>query len=94
MAPPEPAELEDYLQLAAGILATIILVVALLSYRRRPTKRTLLVTLAFALLFVRSVFHALSDFAVGKPAGDVLEGLAVPLEIGFLLLITVAFLRT
>lgn len=88
----EPAELEDWLQLAASALALAILVVAVLAYRRRPTTRTLLVTIAFGLFAARGLFNV-ADFVLAEDVVDVLESLGVVLEVGFLVVITAAFLK-
>lgn len=93
VAPAEPVELEDYLQLASALLAAVIFLVALLSWRRRPHRRTLLLTAAFGLFLLRSAFLVASDFLVAQAAGDALERAAVVLEAAFLVLLAAAFLK-
>ena len=89
----EPVELEDWLELASGLLALAIAIAAVLAWRRRPTPRTALVAAAFTVFALRGVLMALSDFVVSGGTGDVLESLAVPLEIAFLGAIALVLLR-
>lgn len=89
----ETVELEDWLELASAVLAFTIAVAALLAWRRRPTRRTLLVAVAFGLFAVRGLLMGVSDFIVGGGTGDLLEASAVPLEIAFLAVLALVLLR-
>lgn len=93
MPPSEPAELEDWLQLASALLTATLFAVTLLAYRRRATTRTLLVALGFGLFALRGLFAVLADFVVSEGVGDALESAGVPLEIAFLALVATAFLK-
>ena len=93
MEPGDVPELEDFLQLGSAALATILFVVTALAWRRRPTTRGLLLALGFGLFAIRGAFSILADFVVSEGVGDTLESLGVPLEIGFLVLVAVAFLK-
>jgi len=94
MAPTDPPEFEDWLQLASTLLTAVLFVVTLLAFRRRRTTRTLLVAIGFALFALRGLFSALADFVVSEEIGDTLEGLGMPLEIAFLALVAIAFLKS
>lgn len=91
---PEPLDLEDYLQLAACVLAVAIFIVALLAHRRRPTRRTLLLAVGFGLFALRGILLSVADFLVSSHAtGDMLESFAVPLEVTFLLVLAGVLLK-
>lgn len=86
-------EVEDWLQLAAAVLALAVAVAAALAWRRRPTPRTGLVATAFTLFALRGLLLVVSDFFVAGSTGDVLESFAVPLEVAFLGAIALVLLR-
>jgi hypothetical protein len=91
--PSESLEWEDWLQMGAAVLALVLAAAAGLAWRRRPTRRTVLVALAFGLFAVRGLLLMAGDLVASASSGDVLEGLAVPLEAAFLVLLTAVLLR-
>lgn len=82
---------EDVLRLLVTLLAAGIFLVALLSYRRRPTTRTLLVTVAFAVYVLKGLF--LSGEVFIAEHGDFLESLGIVADAAFLILISLAFMK-
>lgn len=88
----DPAELEDYLQLILSVLSLVIFAVAVMAYRRRPTTRMLLMTTAFGLYVLRSLF-LIGDFVFAEDVVDFLESAAIFLEAGFVALIMLSFLK-
>lgn len=88
----DPAELEDWLQLALSALSVVVFVVSALAYGRRRTTRTLFIMVAFGLYMVSSLF-LVADFVLAEDAVDVLESVAIFFEAGFVALIVLAFFR-
>lgn len=85
-------ELEDWLQVGSTALTLAIFVLVALSWRRRPTKRALLLLVGFGLFLARGALGIVADVLGDVPLADALESLAVPLELAFLVLVAWAFL--
>ena len=87
-------ELEDWLQVASTALALALFVLVALSWRRRPTRRALLLVLAFGLFFLRGALGVWADLLGEVPLADAIESVAIPLELAFLALVFAAFLQS
>lgn len=84
-------EIEEVLSLLVTLLAAGIFVLALLAYRRRPSARTLLLAIAFAIYATKGLL--LSGEILFEAQETLLETLGVAAEAAFLILISLAFLR-
>ena len=87
-------ELEDWLQAISALVTLALFVLVALSYRRRPTRRGLLLAIGFALFLARGAMGVAADLVGEVPLADTLESLAVPLELAFLALVAAAFLQS
>lgn len=85
-------ELEPILRVGVAILALGVFVIAALSYRRRPTLRTLLLTIAFGIYFLKGIF--LSSDILLPEQGDFLNSLGVLADAVFLILVTLAMFKS
>ncbi|MHB8586436.1 MAG: hypothetical protein ACYDDF_11465 [Thermoplasmatota archaeon] len=86
-----PIGLQDGLRIALVILAAGIFLIAALAFRRRPTTRTLLVTVAFLVYVLKELFLA-SDLVFSEQT-NLTDNLRLLADAAFLLLIAAAFLK-
>lgn len=84
-------DFEDVLRLAVGALSFVLFLIALLSYRRRPTPRVLILAIAFAVYAVKGIFLALEFFVEQEAA--LFDYLAILADVVFLVLVGLAVLR-
>ncbi|MHB8604098.1 MAG: hypothetical protein ACYDCK_02485 [Thermoplasmatota archaeon] len=82
---------QDALRLLVTGLALVVFAVAFLSYLRRPTLRTLLITGAFGVYVLKGLL--LTSDLVFPEHGNLLDSLGIVADAAFLLLIAAAFLK-
>lgn len=85
-------DIEQGLRLLVAFLALAVFIIALLSYRRRPILRTLLLTVAFSIYFLKGIFLSTDIFLPEQ--GDFLNSLGVLADAAFLILVTIAVFRS
>ncbi|MEA3198766.1 MAG: hypothetical protein QOE90_194 [Thermoplasmata archaeon] len=81
---------EDALRLVLTALALVVLVIALMAYRRQRTQRVLLLTIAFGFYALKGLLLSI-DFLVGEV--PLIDYVGEAGDAVFLLLILAAFLK-